>query len=435
MISGIRKQHFFIVFEGAGGNGKSVFFSLLESMFGELMVTINVKAIMGKNKGDANNATPEYHKCLGRLVVSTEEPDSTQLFNTSICKTMGSGGKLSARELYSNSVEFQFNALLIINCNTRPRFKDEGRGMARRLLLLVWPYSFVDTPDPNLPNEKKLNLDLEDSFKKKEYGAALLRMSIVNLYRLVKEVEEGIRQTIVVHPPSVVKDTETYAMQNSPMRVFWDTCVCVETNDVLQLNQIWCEFKKFKDRYYPRDEIFASIQEESQVSSWLKANICRPEKKSRGRHVGVTGYWGYRMATSTEEENKRAEMQAACSGLPVPSSEPSSEPPSELLSGPPTLPHYAPIYVPEVPVPDRHYRSALPPESPSVSSYVPDRDDAGPSVSSSAPEHGDTGPSHMEMDYEMHMEYERHLDMMREEEMMHRAYEEEMMRGGSDEDI
>jgi hypothetical protein len=49
---------------------------------------------------------------------------------------------------------------------------------------------------------------------------------------MVKEVEEGKRETIVVHPPSVVKDTETYSMKNDPMRVFWSSCVRVETNDV-----------------------------------------------------------------------------------------------------------------------------------------------------------------------------------------------------------
>jgi len=87
-------------------------------------------------------------------------------------------------------------------------------------------------------------------------------------------------------------------------------------------------------------------------------------------------------------------MQAADNGLLVPSSVPSFEPPPfELLYRPPTLPHYAPIYVPEAPVPDSNYRFALPPENPSVSSFVPDRDVAGPSVSSSVPEHGDTGPS------------------------------------------
>ena len=124
-------------------------------------------------------------------------------------------------------------------------------------------------------------------------------MSIVNLYMLVKEVEADRRETIVVHPPSVVKDTETYAMQNDPIRVFWNICVRVEPNKVLQLNQIWSEFKKFKDCYYPRDEIFAAIREESQVSSWLKVNICRPEKTTKTRYVGVTGYWDYRIATST----------------------------------------------------------------------------------------------------------------------------------------
>ena len=235
-------------------------------------------------------------------------------------------------------------------------------------------------------------------------------MSLVNLYRSVKEVEEGKWKTIVVHPPSVVNDIVTYAMRNDPMRVFQICCVRLEKNEVLQLNQIWSEFKKFKDRYYKYNEIFAGLQE-SQVSSWLRENICGPEMKTRGRYVGVTGYSDYRLATTTEEESYKIKMQAVDDGLHLPS----SVPPSELLFGPPALPHYALIYVPESPVYDSHYRFALPPERPFASAHVP--------------EHGDTGPFEMEMEYEMHMEYERHLDMIREEEMMRATHEE----GGSSE--
>ena len=72
----------------------------------------------------------------------------------------------------------------------------------------------------------------------------------MNLYMLVKEVEEGKMKTFLIHPPFVVKDTKTHAMQNDPMRVFWNSCVRLETNEVLKLSQIWSEFKKFKDRYY-----------------------------------------------------------------------------------------------------------------------------------------------------------------------------------------
>ena len=115
IITRIRKQHIFIAFKGAGGNGKTLFFRLLNSMLKELMATMNVKLIMGKDKCDANDASPYLHRCMGRLVAATQEPNSIQLFNKSICITMGSGDTMSARALYNNSVEFELNALIIIN--------------------------------------------------------------------------------------------------------------------------------------------------------------------------------------------------------------------------------------------------------------------------------------------------------------------------------
>jgi len=134
-------------------------------MLKEFKVEINVKGNMGKNTSDANDASPALHRCLGRLAVTTQELDSAQLFNTLIYKTMGSGDKLTTREMYNNSLEFQFNALVIINCISRPRFKDDGKSMSRRRLLLLWPYSYVDNPNLTLPHEKKINRDLYKTFK------------------------------------------------------------------------------------------------------------------------------------------------------------------------------------------------------------------------------------------------------------------------------
>ena len=91
------------------------------------MVIANVKLIMGKNTRDADEASPELHRCMGRFVAATQEPDSTQLFNTSICKTTGSCDPLTTRALYKNTVEFEFNTLLVINWNSRSRLRIMGR--------------------------------------------------------------------------------------------------------------------------------------------------------------------------------------------------------------------------------------------------------------------------------------------------------------------
>jgi len=73
-ISGIRDQHFFIIFEGVGGNGKSLFFLLLEAMLGEYMVNFDPRMIMGKEKSGVNSASPELHRYMGKLVAATQEP-------------------------------------------------------------------------------------------------------------------------------------------------------------------------------------------------------------------------------------------------------------------------------------------------------------------------------------------------------------------------
>ena len=304
-ISGIRDQHFFIIFEGVGGNGKTLFFHLLEAMLGDYMVNVDVKLIMGKNKSGVNCASPELHRCMGKLVAATQEPESTELLNTSICKSIGSGDKMSARKLYTNPVEFYFSALLIINCNNRPGFMDFGKGITRRLLLLLWRYSFVD--NPTKPHEQKCDNNMITLFKSQSYGAVLLRMAIVNLRKLVSEVDAGKRAHIIVHPASVVKDTQTYGMQNDPMKMFWDCCIRPDENSVLKMHEIWEEFEKYRKAYFKHDVVFEGFKE-AQLPAWLRTNIGNPEKKSKGRNKGVTGYWHIRFATCFEEEEYRLQQ-------------------------------------------------------------------------------------------------------------------------------
>jgi len=55
-----------------------------------------------------------------------------------------------------------------------------------------------------------------------------------------------------------------------------------------------------------------------------------------------------------------------------------------------------------------------PHERPLVSSFVPDRDDAGPSVSSSVSDRDIAGPSQTNMDERCYLANERYLDMVEE---------------------
>jgi len=62
-------------------------------------------------------------------------------------------------------------------------------------------------------------------FTSKAYGASLLKMALTNLHRLVLEVANGKRKEIIVHPPSLVTDNETYGVENDPLKLFWECCI------------------------------------------------------------------------------------------------------------------------------------------------------------------------------------------------------------------
>ncbi len=112
--------------------------------------------------------------------------------------------------------------------------------MTRRLLLLLWRFSFVE--NPMKPNEKKCDQGMATLVKSKKYGAALHKMALTNLHRLELKVANGKREHIIVLPVSMVKDTETYGVENDPFKLFWECCIRPEPDSVLKLHEIWANF-------------------------------------------------------------------------------------------------------------------------------------------------------------------------------------------------
>jgi len=147
-------------------------------------------------------------------------------------------------------------------------------------------------------------------FTSKAYGAALLKMALTNLHRLVSEVANGKREEIIAHSPSVVKDAETYGVENDSFKLFWECCICPEPDSVHKLSEIWDSFKSFGGTYYRDDDAFSRAKEQ-QLAPWIKQHVGLPENKSRGRHQGVTGYWDFRHATATEVEDHRFAMTSS----------------------------------------------------------------------------------------------------------------------------
>ena len=171
-VSGIRNEHFFLIMEGNGCNGKTVFLKLLVEMLGSYMNQPSVNLILtGGKERDVDAASPELHKCMGRLIMYTQESNSTALLNTSLCKLIGSGDTVTAMALYENTFQFPMTSFLMLNCNSCPNYDDKKDGLTRRLYVLKWLMKFYEEPDKLNKYKKMIDRELETRFSTQQYGA------------------------------------------------------------------------------------------------------------------------------------------------------------------------------------------------------------------------------------------------------------------------
>jgi len=147
--------------------------------------------LAGGANGDVNATSPELHMCIGRLIAATQEPESAALLNTSLCKLLGSGDKVATRGLYENTFQCFVKLILIICCNLVPNREDFKNELARRFILVKRLISFVEVPKGD--QQKKIDYGMENRFKSSKYGAVFLRMGLVNVHRLQKQIQEEKR--------------------------------------------------------------------------------------------------------------------------------------------------------------------------------------------------------------------------------------------------
>ena len=102
----------FVIFNGRGGNGKSVLDNLALSALGNFGITANNSILFEKGKTGANPERANLDK--KRLVIFREPPERTP-FENSIIKELTGGGDFSARTLHEKDTKKTLHGTLYVN--------------------------------------------------------------------------------------------------------------------------------------------------------------------------------------------------------------------------------------------------------------------------------------------------------------------------------
>lgn len=125
----------FMLFQGEGGDGKSVVSLVLT----ELLGPDNCSAV----SLEGFNVERSYHlaSTAGKLANIIGDQNHIEKAQEGVLKTFVSGEGIGVEEKYKDPYVMYPTARITASCNTLPRFSDKSKGLWRRMLLINFPNS------------------------------------------------------------------------------------------------------------------------------------------------------------------------------------------------------------------------------------------------------------------------------------------------------
>ena len=154
----------FVLFQGAGGNGKGTLTNLVNETFNNYCVSFPVRALQWNKNADANAATTAFNLLeKARLAISEEIPPNAKA-DPSVLKLLSGGDKIPIRRLFEESRHIEPTSKLILSGNNALIFPDAtDYGIQRRLIAVKFEQDFRNKPDVHL-KEKLLTQEAKDYF-------------------------------------------------------------------------------------------------------------------------------------------------------------------------------------------------------------------------------------------------------------------------------
>ncbi len=129
-------QQKFLILEGDGGNGKSVFLAAIGAMLGKE----NCSYVPMEQFGEKFATTP----LLGKLLNICSDVGELDSVAEGWLKSYTGGGPVAFDRKFKDALQCIPTARLMLSCNVRPRFKDRTSGIWRRMLIVPFKYKVTE---------------------------------------------------------------------------------------------------------------------------------------------------------------------------------------------------------------------------------------------------------------------------------------------------
>lgn len=221
----------FLVLEGEGGNGKTVFFAAMRAMLGEE----NVSGVSLENFGDRFS----LEQTLGKAANISGDAGEIDSVAEGVIKQFTGGDAMYFDRKGIKGISCPATAKLMCAWNSRPRFRDKSDGIWRRMLIVPFDRK-VD------PNRRVRRMDQSDWWIQQGEVSGILNWAIAGLDRL-RQAGDFTR------PVASDAALESYKASANPAAEFLEDYVAVEpgkeifTSEIYSLYVHWCQ----KNNYRP----------------------------------------------------------------------------------------------------------------------------------------------------------------------------------------
>jgi putative DNA primase/helicase len=164
-ISGRSKEQHIFCFLGPGRNGKGVLFDLIASVMGPYYHDISKAMLIEQRTEPGPNATSEHkYSLLGKRIICGAETNRRQKIDAGAVKDLTGENTITCRPLFRSEVSFRPTHTLFLQTNHLPTGLTSDFALVQRLLLIVFPFMYVD--DPQIEGKKRPGL--AGQFRKKD---------------------------------------------------------------------------------------------------------------------------------------------------------------------------------------------------------------------------------------------------------------------------
>lgn len=162
---------------GSGANGKSVFLNVLTKIFGSANVS-NV---------EMSSLSQDFQviQLMNSMLNISAETRTNVAGAESKFKQITAGDEISACYKGKDYITFRPRAKMFLACNEYVKSSDTTEGWTRRFCFVDFPMHFVEIPNPNNPEERPIDRDIESKLTTPEQLTAIFNW-VLNGYIMLR---------------------------------------------------------------------------------------------------------------------------------------------------------------------------------------------------------------------------------------------------------